>query len=78
VEAGWNPPRENRNEARAKKGLTEKTNTRTATIRVEKDKREKSCKKLYKKSDSVFLDNHAFCVSVGEGPRQGERQRERE
>jgi hypothetical protein len=46
VEAGWNPPRENRNEARAKKGLTEKTNTRTATIRVEKRQERKVMQKL--------------------------------
>jgi hypothetical protein len=49
VEAGRDPPRENRNEARAKKGLTEKTNTRTATIRVEKRQERKVMQIIYKK-----------------------------
>jgi hypothetical protein len=48
VETGWNPPREYRNETRAKKSLTEKTNTRTATIRVEKTDR-KIMQNIYNK-----------------------------
>lgn len=70
VEVGWNPPREYRNEARAKKGLTEKTNTRTATIRVEK--RQES--EVHAK-DIIMLPCFISCCERGKG---SERVRQRD
>lgn len=68
VETGRNPSREYWNEGRAKKGLTEKTNTRTATIRVERDRKWRSCK------NAVFVEDWHAVWGLG-SDREWDREK---